>query len=116
MFFLPPDEETPEIERWEIQNCFGRSLGTVPVLDPKAGPTPSDLRTIPEVDATLGIVWLIYNNTTREYRTSTGEVVYKLIPPSKKPKKDYCAKCFKNGVFIKTALVCPKCNALLGGF
>jgi hypothetical protein len=29
--------------------------------------------------------------------------------------KDVCGRCNEPGVFVRTALVCPRCNHLLGG-
>lgn len=33
----------------------------------------------------------------------------------REPSDDWCVKCDERGEFIRTALVCPNCDALLGG-
>lgn len=32
------------------------------------------------------------------------------------PEPDWCRRCDTKGMFVRTALVCPDCNDLLGGF
>ncbi len=42
--------------------------------------------------------------------------VWKRCTPEKTHAPDECKKCERRGVFVRTALKCPQCSAILGGF
>ncbi len=46
---------------------------------------------------------------------SKKEVNYGNMPFDSEDKTDWCKKCSRKAVFIRMAMVCPKCKALIGG-
>lgn len=109
------DEETPEIEYWKVYDEFGYLIGTIPVSDPSEGPTSQEMSVIGSVATVLKIWSLDYHKDTKEFRTPNGKLFYSLVAPQKK-KTGICKKCDCEGQFVRTALICPKCKAVIGGF
>lgn len=112
------DEETPEFQYWDVCDWLGHKVGSVPVATNDLGPRLDDLCMIPEFKERWGKYILMYRPQDKTYTLADGTVEFRLFPVAERPtlKPGWCKKCEAQGQFERTALICPMCRVVLGGF
>jgi hypothetical protein len=120
------EEETPAITHYELVDVItGNVLGKISMGPDGATPDQYGLMSIPYFAA----MWSYFHGLRYDFiedawfvpddQPMGGTKIFEARPVYSQPKpkmNDYCRKCNERGQFIRTALICPKCKAVLGGF
>lgn len=125
-YFMPDDDDvTPKPETWDVFDIDNNKLGSVEWDDFNMFPFPwRQLNNLPlaqkVVKAYPGIAYVkTYSKDVYElaYDGMTFFTVRRASAfKTKKTIADECPKCKVPGKFVRTALMCPRCNKMLGGF
>lgn len=124
MFWLPPtdDEDTVESPGWEYASVCdylsGHTYGIVVMGGSRFCPW-QQIYKLPDIGPRLHAMRtsgkLQYDQDTYVISVS-GTKLLLLQEVGSKPDSDCCPRCQVPGVFRRTALICPICQSVLGGF
>ncbi len=122
MIFLYPDDDfdLPMLEYWIVKDLDGTEMMTVEWIKGSSFPfyqlnnnklLKSVLHACPGIKLQPTYSKDIYHLVDDELKLFEIYRKKKKIDPT-----GYCGKCNARGKFVRTALICPVCNAFLGGF
>lgn len=114
-------EETPEVQTWALYDFNNNKLGTFLVTDPNTGPSIGELGQISAFYDVWAHTQLYYRVNEKRYVHANGAVAFyfehvefKWTEPE--VQTDVCKKCGVKASFVRTALICPFCRGVVGGF